>query len=267
MTDNVELSTVEKHLVHQYLKFQIFPIFSKPVYTLDEYLNENTHLFTLVGVFAAFTIYLQTIGQRLDNPEFINYGLVVGFLLVIFLSIIILAKMIPYFYRTSSIATSTETWGLLVFAVFYVQIIALTVGVVSQFGQILSLYIIVFMLFTGEMLTLGILFGFLGIIGNIANRYDRVGFLIIAVTVFSMLIFGGFLASNVPEVPQVTEIEGLITLTQAFSFGYYIVLVVYILITAMLSLGVIVLSPVWLWKQRDFMFKRLAQLWRVIPFT
>lgn len=266
LPDTVELSTAENSLVYQYLLFQILPLFSEPIYILDEFLDENTHLFTLVGVFAALTIYLQTIGQRLNNPEFINYGLVVGFLIVIFLSLIIVAKMLPYFHRTSSISRSTETWGLLIFAIFYIQVIALTIGVVSQFGQILSLYIIVFVIFTGEIITLVVLFGFLRLVGNIANRFDRMGFFIIGATVFLMLIFGGFLLYNIPEIPQITEIEGLITLTQASAFGYYIMLVVYVLITVMLGLGVIILTPVWLWKQRDLFFNYLAQVRRLIPF-
>lgn len=265
LTGETELSTVDSSLTRQYLYYQILPHFVEPIHILDQFLDDNTHLFTLVGVFAAFTIYLQTIGERIGNQSFINYGLVVGFLIVVFLSLLVLAKMLPYYYKTSSVIMSTETWGLSIFGFFYIQVISLTVGVIAQFEQVLSAYLVIFSVIAGQLFGFGVSLGYVSIVGKISNYLDRLDYPFLWVAVFVMLYVGGLVGINLSQIPQVDEIDGLVTLSQAYLFGAYTAYIMYVFVTGIVAIVVVAYTPKWVWKQRDILSKLFAGIRRLIP--
>lgn len=131
----------------------LYPWLYSPIQLIDNFVDENRHLFTLIGVFGAVTVYLRTVDDEIGaTSEWLgNFAVVSGLGLVILLSVILIVKLLLRVYGSGL----WESMGLLVFAVFFVSLIAVISGVITAFPEALGVYYFLFVYGVG--LALGVI--------------------------------------------------------------------------------------------------------------
>lgn len=137
--ENVQL--VEESLMSIFLSRFLYPFLYQPIKNLDNFLSENRHLLTQIGVFGAVSIYLRTVDNELEQTAklFGEFALVAGFGIVIILSLVLMAKLAREI-RLARHILAYQNWGLLAFSAFFLPLILVISGVVSQFRQIWAGY-------------------------------------------------------------------------------------------------------------------------------
>ncbi|MFC6727601.1 hypothetical protein ACFQDG_02980 [Natronoarchaeum mannanilyticum] len=173
MSREVELRTAKKSLLSQYLHLYLIPTIIGSISDLDEFLEENVHLFTLTGVFGGITVYLDTATQKAGYTDVLNYAIFSGFALIILISIVIFIKLVRIIGWRLSTVVKLENLFLIGFGVFYLQIVALIFGLLSQFDNILFTYAILVLVLVGEVI--GIFSSFFSIkaVNKIASHFGR----------------------------------------------------------------------------------------------
>jgi len=108
---------------------------------LEDFLLENSTLFTLVGVFGAISIYAGRTAVSSSNytSELQNFAVVAGFSIVLLLATVIIINALR---RVNSAESwlSYENWGIWSFLAFFIPLIFVIVGLVSQFPTIWGIY-------------------------------------------------------------------------------------------------------------------------------
>ncbi|QIO23711.1 hypothetical protein [Haloarcula sp. JP-L23] len=116
----------------------ILPGLYSPIEQLDNFLWENRHLFTLIGIFGAISVYLSTVEAQISESLeiFSNFAVVAGLSLVTILSLVILVKL----YICLGDNSRWENIGLFIFAAFFVPLIIVITGLLTTFPQIWAIY-------------------------------------------------------------------------------------------------------------------------------
>lgn len=130
------------------------PVLSEITSNLDEFAEDHRHLFTLIGVFGAISVYLSREDFSQDfNPKFLlSIGIFSGFLIVVLLSTTVMWKIYENLQEEESIFTATSFSYLLFLFPFLFLITAIT-GVVLQFQAAGALYLNIFLLAFGIFYT------------------------------------------------------------------------------------------------------------------
>lgn len=78
------------------LEEYVYKTLYSPVQKLDEFLKENRHVFTLIGVFGAISVYLKTVGNESSTNlrGFGDFALVAGLTIVVILSLLVLINLL-----------------------------------------------------------------------------------------------------------------------------------------------------------------------------
>lgn len=131
----------EKVTYENVLDEVIFPKLYLPIQRLDEFLESNRHLLTLIGVFGAVSVYLGSAGENVSgfsgSPEFVNnFATFASLGLLTLLSLMVLIKVIVEIYRTGL----WEGFGLLVFAAFFGPLILVITGLLTTFPRLWAIY-------------------------------------------------------------------------------------------------------------------------------
>lgn len=114
--------------------------FSRPFLKLDDFCNENRHLFTVLGVFGALSIYLNTIIDKTDYTQEANsLAIGAGFGIVSILSLVVIVKIAMKASETEGAFFSFENAGLLLFGFFFFFLTLLLVGLSSNSANIWAL--------------------------------------------------------------------------------------------------------------------------------
>lgn len=136
----------------------IFPVLSSPIITLDSFLEDNRHLFTLIGVFGAISVYMKTVQENIESSlsSITDFGVFAGLSIVILLSSVVLMKIGVKIYRCGK----WEGFGLIIFVSLFIPLILVISSIVSSFNQFLALYyflvIYVLSLGTATMVFVGV---------------------------------------------------------------------------------------------------------------
>ncbi|MFB6216550.1 MAG: hypothetical protein ABEJ03_03175 [Candidatus Nanohaloarchaea archaeon] len=165
MTDDTDL--VDNTIFELIIGELLIPWLYQPIDCLDSFIWENRHLFTLIGVFGAISVYLGTVEKQLESsiPTLRDIAIVTGLSLVTILSVLVLIKLWIEF-RNSSI---WEGSGLMLFAAFFVPLIMGITSLLTVFPQIwagyffMAIYCLGFA--TGGLSTLGMV--------SIGNKIDE----------------------------------------------------------------------------------------------
>lgn len=253
------LETVSQGLITPTWEFKLFPKITSPVVVLDGFLESNTHLFTLIGVFSALTIYFETTIQSVDGFDYLNNVIFTGFSLVTLLSLIVFSKAIIEIYKSERGWRSFGNVGLYLFLFFYSQIAVQFAGILLQFETILNTYIFIITLLTAE--TVGVFAGMLTIlipslIANLISYYEKIVF----TSLFTLILYFSFpvvlnLENHQLDVPDMSTLAPFSELVEIF---ISLVISFYVLILAGSTLIVYLLSAYWVlqfsWGQVKRMF-------------
>lgn len=133
-----EPELIEKTFLTLILEDFFYPVLYRPISKLDSFLWDNRHLFTLIGVFGAVAVYLQTVEDQVgaEMGQLGNTAVVSALLLVLVMSIIVLIKVAITIWR----GNIWENVGIVIFGTFFGVLIMAMTGLMSAFQEALSLY-------------------------------------------------------------------------------------------------------------------------------
>lgn len=137
---------------------------------LDDFLNENSHIFTLAGVFAAISVYLNSPMVREEFGPTANLALIAGFLLSLLTSGIALWDLLKRI-REHKEWYSIQNFGLLSFGLVYSGLFLLIGSFLASFAEFWG-----GVLFLGAYgLGLGWIFLTLFLLGKVSDILSEIG--------------------------------------------------------------------------------------------
>lgn len=240
------LETVSRGISTQFWERIVFPKITRPIVVLDEFLNSNTHLFTLIGVFAALTIYFETAAKDISGINYLDNVLFTGFSLVTLLSLIVFLKVIIEIHSSNRGWKSLQNIGLYLFLFFYSQIAIQFAGILLQFETILNVYIFIIVFLTAE--AVGAIIGLLTIlipalIGDKIPRFKKPIITILFTAIFYLSV--PFLSSMEGQQPYAPDMSTLISVSDISLLFTFFARSFYALILALGALIVYALSAWW----------------------
>jgi len=151
-------SLVSQPLENILLKRVLLPFLLSSVEKLEKFVQENSTLFTLIGVFGAISIYAGRAPGTSSNytEELQNFAVVAGFSIVLILSTIITINAGRRMASAESLI-SYENWGILSFLLFFIPLILVIIGLVSQFPTVWGIYAYVFSYAWATFVAMGLL--------------------------------------------------------------------------------------------------------------
>ncbi|MCY4732473.1 hypothetical protein KY092_18180 [Natronomonas gomsonensis] len=231
---------IDRTLFQLFLEEWIYPFLYSPVEELSDFLNSNSTIFTLIGVFGATSIYARQAASDVINSDLAqNIVVVMGFSLVIILSIVILVDLLRRINHNGT-WYSFPNVGLVAFGAFYVPLIGVLTAVVVQFPTIWMPYIIMIAYLSGIMLPALVWQPIIRVSDYFDDQFGT-GKLIQGVSVVIGLIFwiwvSGFLISevNTESSAQFFTIQYAKELFLVLFLGFTILLGVFFLILLIVS--------------------------------
>lgn len=248
------LATVSEGIISPVWEYKVVPKVTSPIEVLDEFLESNTHLFTLIGVFAALTIYFETTTQDIAGLNYLNNVIFTGFSLVTLLSLIVFTNVFINIHNSGRGWKSSGNFGLYLFLFFYSQISIQFAGILLQFETILNAYMFIIVFLTAE--TLGLLAGSLvfiipSLIANLLPQFKK----IIFTGLFSLILYLSYpvivsLEHQQIDAPDMSRLASFSEFVQIF---IPLLASFYVLMLAGCALVVYCLSAFWVlqysWRQ------------------
>lgn len=115
---------------------------------LKEYLEKNTHIFTLVGVFAAVSIYMSRASQGVEaiSPEIRGFGLVIGLALSGVLASIVFFELFDIVLFQVEEHSFFELFWFLIFGFLFSLLGVLIIAVIGSFPEVFTALLLAFIL-------------------------------------------------------------------------------------------------------------------------
>lgn len=182
-----ETELIEDTYFYFLLYMYVYPKLSKPVKRLDDFLEENRHLFTLISVFGAVSIYLRTVDEELDKTAKLvgEFALVTGFAIVILLSLVVTTKLLWKMREAKRGIRSFENTALILFTVPFAILMLVIGGMISNFPTVWAFYGFLLVYFGALFSSLLMLISFQKVV-SLLNERLRVHETIIGAISFSL---------------------------------------------------------------------------------
>lgn len=142
LLDGTEPELVENTYFKILLQKMILPALYKPLDKLDTFFQENRHLFTLIGVFGAVSIYLRTVDEELEETAKLagEFALVTGFAIVLLLSFLVIVKLTIFMRGTEAGIISFGNIALGLFGIFFTFLMLIVGGLISTLSTVWAFY-------------------------------------------------------------------------------------------------------------------------------
>ncbi|MFB6255610.1 MAG: hypothetical protein ABEH58_02605 [Haloplanus sp.] len=179
----------------------ILPTLYSPFEQLDNFLWETRHLFTLIGVFGAVTIYLRDLGQQAGAQLQIPVGPIAisGFSIVLLLSVLVLAKLVK---RTRDLEGRVSQVGLWLFGITFFPLVLIVMEAIMQFPEIWGNIFTFFAFVGGIFLPFGLLLILVSASNYFGERIGRNGSIFFVSSLVIIVIVVSYLAGKYPSVFQ-----------------------------------------------------------------
>lgn len=123
---------------------------------LDSFIHDNLHLFEVIGVFAAVTVYLSTAGSTLVNaPKTLADILALsGFAILLICSLVLYARLGMTVLESEQTALHPQNLWIIIFAFPFLFLILSVYIIISQYQGLLAGAITLFIIFIAYLLIL-----------------------------------------------------------------------------------------------------------------
>lgn len=249
-----DLELVEKPFFDLFIEDILYPSLYSPIGRLDTFIDDNRHLFTLIGVFGAVAVYLQTVENEINAEmgELGNIAVVSGLLLVVLMSVIVMVKLVITVIR----AGTWDGMGLIVFGTLFVTLILAITGLMSAFSVALSIYYVL-IVYSAGIITGTAAVRLITIIGFYGDSYWDLDIPIVSGAVHFLAVLGfsyfiemtsyldgnGWASQPTPPLTLGQWFDLYLELSLAMGgFLLYVLFALYLLLTIVLGLGYLVVG-------------------------
>lgn len=197
---------VEESLTTLFLEYMVYPTLYSPFEKLSNYFRDNHHLFTLLGVFGAVTIYARNAVENLGVPEAMQQlAIGPGFAIVILISLVTLSDAIRRM-RTAKKIHSVENLGLILFTLFFLPLVAAVAGVAAQPNIVWASYLF-FLIYSGPLAFVLLLITGIGMISSLISKKSKRMAQVFTVTMLSSIVLSVsyYVGTNGIEPPQPSD--------------------------------------------------------------